>query len=321
MNLEDIRKVAVLGTGTMAPGIAQVFAHAGYSVRIWARTEESVQRGLNRLESSLKSFSRHRLIGPEERSGILSRVKGGTDFEESVRYADFVVESVAENLDLKREIFARLDRAARSTAILATNTSGLSITQIASGARRPDRMVVTHFWNPPPLVPLVEIVGNPEVSEETISITRALMVRIGKTPVVLKKDAPGFIGNRLQFALLREALYIVEQGIASKEDVDTACKASFGRRLPVTGPLESADLGGLDVFLAISEYLMKELCSSGEASALLADAVKNGRLGAKSGRGLYELPPESARQLLKAREDLLISFLKSDRKNAVHSDE
>ncbi len=317
MNLDDIRNIAVLGTGTMGPGIVQLFAQAGYGVRMWARTEESVQRGLSRLESGLKTFSRHGLIGSAEVPGVLSRVRGSTNFELSVGDADFVVESVAESLDLKREVFARLDAAARSTAILSTNTSGLSITQIASGTRRPDRVVVTHFWNPPPLVPLVEIVGSPETSEETISIARGLMVRIGKTPVVLKKDVPGFIGNRLQFALLREALYIVEQGIASLEDVDTACRMSFGRRLPATGPLESADLGGLDVFLAISEYLMKDLCRSGEASSLLVDAVRNGWLGTKSGRGLYERPSESAKQLLKAREDLLVWFLKSDRGNAV----
>lgn len=147
------------------------------------------------------------------------------------------------------------------------------------------------------------------------------MVRIGKTPVVLKKDAPGFIGNRLQFALLREALHIVEEGIAGMEDVDTACKMSFGRRLPVTGPLESADLGGLDVFLAISGYLMKDLCSSGGPSRLLVDAVRNGWLGAKSGRGLYERPPEDVRQLLKAREDLLVRFLRGDLMSASPSGE
>lgn len=321
MDLDDIRNIAVLGTGTMAPGIVHLFAQAGYNTRIWARTDESVQRGLGRLESSLKSFSRRRLIGPGEARQALSRVKGSTDLEGTVGDADFVVESVAEDLDLKREVFARLDRAAPGTAILATNTSGLSIARIASGTRRPDRVVVTHFWNPPALVPLVEIVGSPEVSEETVSITRRLMVRIGKTPVVLKKDAPGFIGNRLQFALLREALHIVEEGIAGMEDVDTACKMSFGRRLPVTGPLESADLGGLDVFLAISGYLMKDLCSSGGPSRLLVDAVRNGWLGAKSGRGLYERPPEDVRQLLKAREDLLVRFLRGDLMSASPSGE
>jgi len=321
MNLDDIQKIAVLGTGTMGPGIVQLFAQSGYRVRMWARTDQSVQRGLNRLESSLGSFLRHGLIAPGDDRLILSRVKGTTDFEESVRDADFVVESVAEDLGLKREIFARLDRSTRGDAILATNTSGLSITEIASVTGHPHRVVVTHFWNPPPLVPLVEIVGSPEVSEETVSIARGLMVRIGKTPVVLKKDTPGFIGNRLQFALLREALYIVEQGIASREDVDTACRMSFGRRLPVTGPLESADLGGLDVFLAISRYLLKDLCSSGEPSALLVDAVNNGWLGAKSGKGLCERPSESARQLLKAREDLLIWFLRTDKGNTIPSGE
>ena len=321
MNLEDIRNIAVLGTGTMAPGIAQLFAQSDYSVTMWARTDESVERGLSRLKSNLENFSEHGLIGQGEDLQVLSRVKGSTDFEESVRDADFVVESVAENLDLKKEMFARLDKATRKAAILSTNTSGLSVTQIASATGRPDKVVVAHFWNPPQLVPLVEIVGSREMSEETAGVTRQLMARIGKTPVVLKKEAPGFIGNRLQFALLREALYIVEQGIASMEDVDTAVKMSFGRRLPVTGPLETADLGGLDVFLAISEYLMKDLCDSGEPCGLLADSVNRGWLGAKSGRGLYERSSESASRILKAREELLVRFLKEDRKNATPSKE
>ena len=313
MRLENIENIAVLGTGTMAPGIAQLCAQSGYSVSMWGRTDASLQRGFNRLKSNLGTFRDNGLIAEGDDELIFSRVKGVTSLQEAVRDADFVIESVAEELTLKREIFAALDGICRQDAILSTNTSGLSITAIASTSSRPEKAIVTHFWNPPHLIPLVEIGRGQKTSQETVDVTTQLMTKIGKTPVVVQKEAPGFIGNRLQFALLREALYIVEQGIASMEDVDTAVKMSFGRRLPVTGPLETADLGGVDTFLAVSEYLMKDLCSSSQPSSLLVDAVKKGRLGIKSGTGLYEWSPESISQIAKAREEELIRFLRQDR--------
>ena len=313
MRLEDIENIAVLGTGTMAPGIAQLCAQSGYRVSMWGRTDASLQRGFNRLQSNLRTFRDNGLIAEGDDETILSRVKGATSLEEAVRDAHFVIESVAEELTLKREIFAALDGICQKDAILSTNTSGLSISAIASTSSRPEKAIVTHFWNPPHLIPLVEIGRGEKTSQETVDVTTQLMTRIGKTPVLVQKEAPGFIGNRLQFALLREALYIVEQGIASLEDVDTAVKMSFGRRLPVTGPLETADLGGVDTFLAVSEYLMKDLCSSSQPSSLLIDAVKKGRLGIKSGTGLYEWSPESISQITKAREEELIRFLRQDR--------
>jgi len=313
MRLEDIENIAVLGTGTMAPGIAQLCAQSGYRVSMWGRTDASLQRGFNRLQSNLRTFRDNGLIAEGDDETILSRVKGATSLEEAVRDAHFVIESVAEELTLKREIFTALDGICQKDAILSTNTSGLSITAIASTSSRPEKAIVTHFWNPPHLIPLVEIGRGEKTSQETVDVTTQLMTKIGKTPVLVQKEAPGFIGNRLQFALLREALYIVEQGIASMEDVDTAVKMSFGRRLPVTGPLETADLGGVDTFLAVSEYLMKDLCSSSQPSSLLIHAVKKGQLGIKSGTGLYEWSPESIGQITKAREEELIRFLKKDR--------
>jgi len=313
MRLENIENIAVLGTGTMAPGIAQLCAQSGYRVSMWGRTDASLQRGFNRLQSNLRTFRDNGLIAEGDDELIFSRVKGATSLEEAVRDAHFVIESVAEELTLKREIFAALDGLCQKDAILSTNTSGLSITAIASTSSRPEKVIVTHFWNPPHLIPLVEIGRGEKTSQETVDVTTQLMTKIGKTPVLVQKEAPGFIGNRLQFALLREALYIVEQGIASMEDVDTAVKMSFGRRLPVTGPLETADLGGVDTFLAVSEYLMKDLCSSSQPSSLLIDAVKKGQLGIKSGTGLYEWSPESISQITKAREEELIRFLRQDR--------
>jgi len=317
MQLDKIEDIAILGTGTMAPGIAQLCAHSGYRVAMWGRTSASLDRGFSRLQSNLQTFRENHLIEKGDDELVLSRIEGVTALDEAVRHADFVIESVAEDLSLKKSIFAELDRICHKDAILSTNTSGLSVTAIASATSRPQKVIVTHFWNPPHLMPLVEIVGGEKTAKETIEVTMQLMKGIGKTPVLVHKEVPGFIGNRLQFALLREALYIVEQGIASMEDVDTAVKMSFGRRLPVTGPLETVDLGGLDIFLAVSEYIMKDLCRSDKPSPLLVDAVNEGRLGAKSGRGLYERSPETTNQLVKAREQELIRFLKQDRAKGV----
>ena len=187
MKLESIENVAVLGTGTMAPGIAQLCAQAGYSVSMWGRTNASLERGFNRLKSNLRTFRENELIEEGEDELVLSRVKGATGLEEAVRDADFVIESVAEGLALKQEIFAELDRACRKDTILSTNTSGLSITAMASATGRPEKVVVTHFWNPPQLIPLVEIVGCEKTAEETVQVATQLMNKIGKTPVLLLK--------------------------------------------------------------------------------------------------------------------------------------
>jgi len=313
MKIEDISHIAVLGTGTMAPAIALLCSKLGYNVSIWGRSDTSLQRAFDRLKSHLQTYRENNLIQEEQAELILSRIAGVSTLEEAVRGADFVIEAVAEDLNLKKDIFSVVDRVCQETTIIATNTSGLSITEIASATNRPEKVVGTHFWNPPHMIPLVEIVRGEKTSEETIGIAAELMTAIGKTPVIVQKDIPGFIGNRLQFALLREALFIVEQGVASIEDVDTTVKMGFGARLPITGPLESADLGGLDVYMAISKYLMPDLCQSTEVSALLVDAVESGRLGVKSGAGLYEWTPASISRIIKAREQELMRFFDTGR--------
>ncbi|MCJ7521816.1 MAG: 3-hydroxyacyl-CoA dehydrogenase family protein [Dehalococcoidia bacterium] len=313
MKIEDISHIAVLGTGTMAPAIALLCSKLGYNVSIWGRSDTSLQRAFDRLKSHLQTYRENNLIQEEQTELILSRIAGVSTLEEAVRGADFVIEAVAEDLNLKKNIFSVVDRVCQETTIIATNTSGLSITELASATNRPEKVVGTHFWNPPHMIPLVEIVRGEKTSEETIGIAVELMTAIGKTPVIVQKDIPGFIGNRLQFALLREALHIVEQGVASIEDVDTTVKMSFGARLPITGPLESADLGGLDVYVAISKYLMPDLCQSTEVPALLVDAVKSGRLGVKSGAGLYEWTPAAISRIIKAREQELMRFFDTDR--------
>ncbi|MDR3589478.1 MAG: 3-hydroxyacyl-CoA dehydrogenase NAD-binding domain-containing protein [Negativicutes bacterium] len=313
MKLEDIKTICNLGTGTMGFGTAVMFAMAGYQVRMFGRSEASLQRGFGSIGTTLNTYQENGLVKKEDIPAIIGRIRGVTSLEEAAADADFVIESIAEDLAVKQEVFAKLDKLCRPETIFATNTSGLSPTAIAEALNRKDKFVVTHFWNPPHLVPLVEVVPGKHTSQETMDITWKLIERIGKKPAALNREALGFIGNRLQFALLREALYIVESGIASKEAVDVTVKYSLGRRLGVTGPIESADLGGLDIFNNISGYLMADLCDSHSAPPRLAQLAGEGKLGAKTGSGFYDWPQEELTELQRRRADILIEWLQKDK--------
>ena len=312
MRVEDIKTICNLGTGTMGFGTALMFAVHGYDVRMFGRSEESIQRGFNGIGAALETYHRNGLLFSDEIPSILDRIHGVTNLEEAAAGADFVLESVAEVLQIKREVFTRIEKVCAPDTVFATNTSGLSPTAIADALARKERFVVAHFWNPPHLLPLVEIVPGRYTALETVELTWKLMERIGKKPVALKREALGFIGNRLQLALLREAMYIVESGIATREAVDTAVKYSLGRRLGATGPLESTDLGGLDIFYNISSYLLKDLCNSSETALCLKEAVGKGNLGTKTGCGFYDWTLESLAKIKQNREDLLIEWLQRD---------
>ena len=237
----------------------------------------------------------------------LARVETVETLEQSCRDADFVVEAIPENLDLKKDVYAQLDRLCTKETVLASNTSGLSITAMGSATGRPDKVVGAHFWNPPNLIPLVEVVRGEQTSRETLRLTTELMLIIGKKPVLVNKEVPGFIGTRLHQALIREAFYLVEQGIATFEDVDTVVKTSFGRRLPITGPFETCDLGGLDTFLAAAGS-WQDLSNQGAPSKILMEMVEKGRLGAKTGKGLYDWDRESVQKIVKKRGKRVVSL-------------
>lgn len=312
--MAEIRNICNLGTGTMGFGTALVFAAAGFNVRMFGRSHESVDRGLRNIGAGLRALLQHDFLSEDDIPEITGRIRGVTSLEEASEEADFVIESVPEDLELKRNLFASMDRLCPTRTIFATNTSGLSPTAIAEKIDRKEKFLVTHFWNPPHLIPLVEIVPCEQTSTETLAAAEKLMLQAGKKPVVLKREAPGFIGNRLQLALLREAFHIVESGIAEPEEVDATVRYSLGRRLGVTGPLESADLGGLDVFLSISDYLNKDLCAAPGVSPLLRDTVARGAMGAKTGTGLYEWTPESLAKIREARERELLEWMRKDNK-------
>ncbi len=313
MQVDEIKNICNLGTGTMGFGTALMFAMAGYNVRMFGRSDASIERGFKGIKAGLETYRQHGLIDPNNIDAVLGRIKGVTTLEEAAVDADFVIESVAEDLAVKQDVFAKMEKLCKPDTIFATNTSGLSPTAVAEKLEKKDRFVVAHFWNPPHLVPLVEVVPGKYTAQETVDATWKLMEKIGKKPVALLKEALGFIGNRLQFALLREALYIVENGIATKEAVDTTMKYSLGRRLSTSGPIESADLGGLDIFYNISAYLNDDLCDNHGVSSVLQEPFAKGNLGAKTGTGMYDWKPEQLAKIKRTREDILLEWLQKDK--------
>ena len=270
-------RIAVIGAGLMGHGIAQVFAVHGHPVAIHDPAQASLASVKERIAANLRDLG-------QDMSAV-ERVTPVASLPDTVREADFVVEAALENLQLKQALFADIEKAAKPDAILASNTSVIPITLIMEGLRDRSRALGTHWWNPPYLVPLVEVIGTPWTSQAAIDFTMTLHEAVGKTPVHVKKDVPGFVGNRLQHALWREAIALVEHGVCDAETVDTVIKASFGRRLAVLGPLENADLVGTDLTLAIHETVLPAIESRPGPSPYLEKLVTDKKLGMKSGEG------------------------------------
>lgn len=276
--------IAVIGGGLMGHGIAQVFAHAGHRVHICDPSPDVLGSVHERIRLNLAD------LGLDV--GAADRVICHASLAATVADAAYVFEAGPENLTLKQQIFADIEAHAPRTAILASNTSVIPITQIMSRLGVGERALGTHWWNPPYLVPLVEVIRTPHTSDASVSAMTALLTAAGKTPVTVNKDVPGFVGNRLQHALWREAIALVENGVCDARTVDTVVKASFGRRLAVLGPLENADLVGTDLTLAIHETVLADLDRRPGPSPFLRALVSAGKLGMKSGEGFQKWTPE-----------------------------
>ncbi len=288
MDTERAERVAVIGGGMMGAGVAQVFAAAGHRVALQDLYPEALERAQETIRGNLSFLAGHGLFPAAAVDAAVSRVRTTTDLAAAVDGADFVIECVFEDLALKQEVFAQLDAACPPETVLCTNTSVMSIAEIGARARRKERVVGTHFWNPPYLIPLVEVVRTEQVDPAVIDRTMDLLRRVGKHPIDCRKDVPGFVANRLQHALWREAISIVEHGIADAATVDESIRFGPGLRLPILAPMENADMVGLDLTLAIHNYILPHLEASGEPSALLKDKVAAGDLGFKTGRGFQE---------------------------------
>jgi 3-hydroxybutyryl-CoA dehydrogenase len=308
--MAQIKNITVIGAGLMGHGLAQIFALNGYPVRLMDIEQERLDKAIENIRSNLTLMAERGIGQSEEIELAIARVEIMTDLKEAASGTHFVVEAVLENLELKQDIFKDLDRICPDETILATNTSVISITEIAQKAKDRGRILGTHFWNPPYLIPLVEVIRGEDTSEEAMDVTYALMKRVGKHPVRVNKDVPGFVGNRLQHALWREAISIVERGIADPATVDECIRFGFGLRLPVLGPLETADMVGTDLTLAIHNYILKYIESSPEPSPLLKKKVEEGDLGFKSGRGFQDWTPEEAQESRKRLQEYLLEVTK-----------
>ncbi|MCJ2519738.1 MAG: 3-hydroxyacyl-CoA dehydrogenase NAD-binding domain-containing protein [Candidatus Thermoplasmatota archaeon] len=280
-----MERICVLGAGTMGAGIAQTCSQAGYQVTMRDLTEEFVESGFERIRVPLERRVRRGKMAQEDVDEIISHIRGTTSLEEAVRGADFVIEAVFEEMGVKKEVYQEIDQLCPPEVVFASNTSSLSVTEMASATSRPDRFLGMHFFNPAPVMKLIELIKGSETSDETMALARDLSFRLGKEPVVVKESA-GFVVNRLLVPMMNEAFNLLMEGVATAEDIDKAMK--LGTNMPM-GPFELADFTGLDVGLAVMEVLYEETGDPRfRPSPLLRQYVRAKRLGRKVGRGVYD---------------------------------
>ncbi|KZE38963.1 3-hydroxybutyryl-CoA dehydrogenase [Bhargavaea cecembensis] len=285
-------KVGVIGAGTMGNGIAQVFAQYDHEVILCDRSGEALERAKQTMENSLKRIYGKQGKTEQDIADTLARISFTLDIE-TLRDRELVVEAVAEKMDVKLEVFRKLDAICPEETLLATNTSGLSVTEIAASTGRPDKVIGTHFFNPPPIMKLVEVVTGEETSEETVKAIREICGSVGKE-TIQTVDSPLFIVNRILIPMLNEAMFVYQEGLATKEDIDKGMK--LGTSQPI-GPLALADLIGLDTLLLVCETLLEETGDSKyRVPQVLRKKVRAGHLGRKSGRGFYEYEPVKEKQ-------------------------
>lgn len=297
-----IKKIAIIGSGVMGSGIAQSFAVSGYHVTINDIKEELLNHAQNRISENLSLLMEEGAVTDREKQGALANITYSVDLEGAVRDADFIIEAIPEVIELKLSLYQQLEEIIKPDAIVASNTSTFPISQLMEKASFAERMVITHFFNPGHLVPLVEIVQHDETKPEIIKATMDLMRKIGKSPILLKKEIAGFIANRLQTALMREAFYLLKEGVADAEDIDTAITAGPGFRWAFTGPIEIADFGGLDTWQRVFDNVSPVLDQSKQAPDLIRDLVAEGKLGTKSGEGIFTYEESTVSQKINERD-------------------
>ena len=287
------KNIGILGAGVMGTGIALTFALKGYDVKMLYVYDDKERGGqVETMTENLKVLCDNGLIAESEVVACVGRVSFTEDINEFAVFADIIFECIVEKLEVKQDFFAKLDKLCPPSTILATNTSAISVTEIAEKSVHKERIIGTHFWKPAYLMPLVEVIKTKYVCDCIVEQTYELLEDAGKMPVIVQKDVPGFLANRMQHALFREALSIVENGIATPEDVDKAIKYGFGMRLGVMAPIEVIDSGGIDLTYNIHKYLFPHIENSTEPSRLLTERLEEGKLGFKTGEGIMKWSQE-----------------------------
>ena len=295
MNLNDIQNISVLGSGIMGHGIAQCFIMGGYQVMLYDIQKSVLETAKAHIEKNLILFHQSGLLKKQDINVALQRLHTTMDMKQAVEKSDFIVEAVPEDLELKQELFQQVESLCSEDTILATNTSSLTLTEIGISVKDKSRLIVTHWFNPPHIVPTVEVVKGEFTSDETMQITYQLLEKIKKMPVKLNFELPGFLINRIQIAMVRELFDLYEKGVASAEDIDKAVKGSIGFRLANIGPLRTVDFGGIEIWLKFCKNLLPLIQSSTDPPETLQRLVSQGHLGIKSGKGFYDYTMDSSK--------------------------
>lgn len=310
MGIEGIKTVAVVGAGTMGPGMAATFARYGFKTTLFDVKPEQIEKAKGTVEFVYTTLIRGGFCTEDEANAGRANLSYTGDLAEAVKDADFIVETVPERIEIKTEVFKQLDAAAKPGVILASNTSGIPITKLGEAVADPGRVVGMHWSNPPHVIPVIEVIRGDKTSQEAIDTTWAMVEKIGMVPAEVKKDIAGFVENRILYAIMREALHLLDEGVASAEDIDKITKWGIGYKLAVIGPLELLDMAGLDIYTAVASYLNKDLSNNPGISSTVTSKTEAGQLGIKTGGGLFEYTPEKIQELQQKRGRLLLGTKK-----------
>jgi 3-hydroxyacyl-CoA dehydrogenase len=311
MGISDIRKVVVAGAGTMGPGIAAVFASHGFDVALTDVQEAALERAKATVETVYAILVREGFLDQPAADDGRARLQFVAGLDAAMKDADYVVETIPEKLALKQEFFRQAEAMVRPETILASNTSGIPVTKLAEVCQHPERVIGMHWSNPPHIIPVIEVIRGAQTSDQAVDVTRQLVEKIGMIPVEVLRDVAGFVENRILYAIMREALHLVEQGVATPEAVDTITKWGIGYKLSVIGPLELLDVAGLDIYHSVASYLNADLSNETGVSSAITDKVEAGDLGIKSGRGLFEYQADEIPALVQRRTRLLLDVKKA----------
>lgn len=307
---EGIKKIAVIGAGTMGHGIAQVFAQGGYEVWMMSRTQKTLDRGISLIQSSLSAMAEEGIIGKESIPFIMRRIHPTTSLEEAAEEADIAFETMAEDKEAKKEVFAKLDKYCPPRTLLASNTTYLNIFEFVETSR-PDKVLIAHWYAPPQIIPLVDVVKGPKTDEESIKLMADLLRDLGKKPAIFKKYVPGYVVTRLQIALQREVYYLLDNDFLSPEELDEAARWGLALRMMIVGVVKRIDFGGIDLTIKNLEKPAFSLTPPDYKPQKIFELYRQGHYGVKTGKGFYDYGGRSEAEVCKERDTKLIRLLKA----------